>query len=148
MPGNLERKRSSEMLDRESLLEEATDLLLACLASIPPKNIQPLKYWDWALKAVKVGADRGADFGRMVSEMHNQLPINRAFTKASSRAICSKRSSIEQAGRFDDFRAICRQYAPYIIAMAQVRKEEAKPDYWADSQEELTQLEEEDESNA
>src|SRR5699024_7258145 len=102
-------ERRSEQLIEQTLMHEAVDLLLACLASIPRDNIDPKKYWDHAQKALQVGSQRGATIEQMVSEMHGQLSIEQAFTKASSSKIYSICETITARGDYQKFRSICRK---------------------------------------
>ncbi len=127
MTTGLSPAKSSEMAIEQTLLHEATDLLLACLGSIPRDKIAPKKYWSQAQKALRVGAERAPSFERLVSVMHDTLmDATHPFTAASCKAIYSVGESVKSKGEWDRFRQICREQGPYIILYARVRKEEQK----------------------
>lgn len=113
-------------LSEDNLTELAEHLLLACLASIPRDQINPVKYWDWAQKALQVASSRGTTYDRFVSEMHGQLPIPGAFRAKSTRWISLVGQTLEEADSYAAFRRIVRRNAPYIVVLARVRKEAEK----------------------
>lgn len=118
--------RPSDDLMDETLRILATDLILAMLASIPRENVNPMKHWDWALKALRVGAGRGRTYERMVSEMAAQLPIDGALRKHTASKVFSIGESLTAWKAYPTFRAMIRRDAIYIIVRAQHRNDEIK----------------------
>jgi hypothetical protein len=137
MSTDVSQKRASQETEEMTLLNEAVDLLNACLDSIPPKSKDPRKFWDHALKSLELGSRKGRSFDQMITAMHGALPIGGAFTKAASRKIYTLGESLKSQGRYQQFRKYVRQNAPYIVAYTQhvrdQRKIEANPtDEWMD----------------
>jgi len=131
-----QEKRSDAMIER-TLMTEAADLLLAVLASTNPAKIDPMSYWDHAQKALKVGATRGKDFGRMVSEMVDQIPaIEGALTGEAASKVYSIGQTMDARDNYQRFRQVCRKKAPYIVVLARHRKSEIddlRSQEWIDS---------------
>lgn len=125
MTAQKSHKPSDDLMD-ETLRILATDLILAMLASIPMENVNPMKHWDWALKALKIGAGRGRTFERMVSEMAAQLPIDGALRKSTASKVYSIGESLTAWKVYPTFRAMIRRDAIYIIVRAQHRNDELK----------------------
>ena len=127
MTTEISQKRSSDATTETTLIHEAADLLNACLDSIPRKKVNPMKFWDWAQKALELGARKGRTYEQMVSEMHAALPINGAFRKKSSSKIYSIGSSVNAIG-YAQFRRVCRKNAAYIVAFTQMIRDDRKHD--------------------
>jgi len=124
------RSRTSDATIHQMLMNEAADLLLACLSSIPRDKIDPKKYWPHAQKALRIGAERGATYERMVSEIHGQLmDADTPFVKKTVNKIYSLGESLKSRQQFTEFRRLCRQNAPYIVLYARMRKEQMKSMY-------------------
>lgn len=117
----------NDSLTQETMLNEATDLLLACLSSVPREKIDPKNYWPWAQKALKVSGDGGTTYEKMVSLIHRELRMGDAvFSAKASRQIYSLGQTIKARDNYQDFRRMMRDHAPYIVLCARVRKEEMK----------------------
>lgn len=127
MSTDVSQKRQSEQTTETTLINEAADLLNACLDSIPPDKKDPRKFWDWAQKALTLGAKKGRSYEQMVSEMHSALPIGGAFRKSSSSKIYSIGSSVNAIG-YERFRRVCRKNAAYIVAYTQMIRDDRKHD--------------------
>jgi hypothetical protein len=132
----------ADLLMRETMLNEATDLLLACLASIPRDKIDPKNYWSWAQKALKIAGDGGTTYERMISIMHRELQMgDTPFKEASAKRLYSIGLSIQARNEYQEFRRMVRDHAPYIVILARVRKDETKAKS-ADRDEDWIHLEE------
>jgi hypothetical protein len=117
----------TDILAQETMLNEASDLLLACLSSVPRDKINPKTYWPWAQKALKVAGDGGTTYERMVSIMHRELQMGSTpFHAKACNRIYSIGISLKARENYQDFRRMVRDHAPYIIVLARVRKEEMK----------------------
>jgi hypothetical protein len=118
---------SSEQLWQQTLLEEAADLILCALASIPREQIDPKQYWPWAQKALKLAGDAGTTYERLVSILHRELRMGDVpFTAKSSNRLYSIGEAIKARGDYQKFRRLLRDQAPYIIVLARVRKDAMK----------------------
>lgn len=124
---DLSVKRQSDATTETTLIIEAADLLNACLDSIPRDKVDPLKFWDWAQKALELGARKGRSYEQMVSEMHAALPIGGAFRRSTSSKIYSVGSTINAIG-YQRFRRVVRNNAAYIVAYAQMVRDQRKVD--------------------
>jgi len=111
----------------QTLLNEATDLLLACLRGIPKDRIDPKMYWSWAQKALTLAGNGGTTFEKMVSIIHRELHYGDSpFSERSSERIYTIGESIKASGQFSQFRRLLREQAPYIVVMARVRRKNQK----------------------
>jgi hypothetical protein len=118
---------SSEQLWQQTLLEEAADLILCALASIPRERIDPKQYWPWAQKSLKLAGDAGTTYERLVSILHRELQLgDQPFSQKSSSRIYSIGEAIKARGDYARFRRLLRDQAPYIIVLARVRKDAMK----------------------
>jgi hypothetical protein len=116
-----------DMLMRETMMNEATDMLLACLSSIPREKIDPKNYWSWAQKALKISGDGGTTYERMISIMHRELQMgDTPFKEVSAKRLYSIGLSIQARNDYQDFRRMVRDHAPYVVILARVRKDEMK----------------------
>lgn len=119
--------RASDLTIEETLTNEACDLLLACVANQLRGDRK--KMWSMAQKALRVGSERGSDFKRMVSEMHDQMmDPDQPFSKETSSKISSIGEVLKSRGQYNRFRQICRRDAPYIVLRARVSWENKKAD--------------------
>ena len=123
--------------DLEAMKSEAAELVNLLLDCIPRKEKQKrktqMKFWDWAQKALKTGADKGTTFDRMVTEAKRQLPIPGAIPKGGSGAtnhdskLSSMREKYTASGHYRYFRNLCRNNAEMIIVRARVKRAKRNP---------------------
>jgi hypothetical protein len=124
----------SEQLWQQTLLEEAADLILCALSSVPREKIDPKQYWPWAQKALKLAGDAGTTYERLVSILHRELQLgDQPFTQKASNRIYSIGEAIKSRNDYAKFRRLLRDQAPYIIVLARVRKDAMKTKPAADA---------------
>lgn len=107
----------------ERLLCLATDLLLAVMDSVSREKVRPQDWWTRARSALETAAGFAEGFSHLISVMCQKLQID-ALRRQSSSCLCS----IEQqlAGEVDEFLRLLERDAVYIVARAQVRRQEER----------------------
>lgn len=106
----------------DELSQIATQLVLSMMASATTERISPMDWWPRAKAALKTATQRARNWGEVVSIMAGKLEIQ-TLRMDSSRAICSL--ALGDA----DLRAwkrIAREQAVYIVAEAQVIREQQR----------------------
>ena len=118
--------RATQQMEDETMRAQASDLLMSLLDSIPPDKINPKKYWDWALKALVVGAKRSSNPHQLIEEMRRQLQIPGATKKDRDSSISSVVADLTARGHWSRFRQILKDEAAMIVVTTRVRREQRK----------------------
>lgn len=117
---------SHETIEDETMRQMAQDLLMALLDSIPPGQIDPKKYWDWAQKALIVGSRRATNPHELVEEMRRILQIPGALRKSADSSISSVVSDLVTRGWWPRFRLLVKQEAGMIVVLTRVRRDQRR----------------------
>lgn len=101
--------------------------MLAMMASVSTSDIRPLDWWPRAKSALEAAASGAETWSQMVSIAAGKLQVE-ALRLASSGAVCAiGRTLARRSADWERFRSLCERDAIYIVAMAQVTKDAARP---------------------
>lgn len=104
----------------------ATRLVLAVMRSASTDKIRPIDWWTRARTALEAAAATAETYPHLVSEMARHLQIE-AFTARSSRSISEVESPfLLDPNLFPSFARVVERDAPYIVAMAQMKRAEER----------------------
>lgn len=106
----------------EQLSQIGRDLVLAMMASATTERISPMDWWPRAKAALRASAARSTTWGELVNTMASKLEIG-TLRAESSREICSLALSKTDLRAF---RRVVQQQAVYIVAEAQVIREQER----------------------
>ncbi len=106
----------------DQLSQLATRLVLAMMASASTERIAPMDWWPRAKTALKTAVQRARTWGELVDTMAQKLEIE-TLRAESSREICSLALG---SADLRAFRRVVGQEAVYIVAEAQVIREQER----------------------
>ena len=104
------------------LRTRAIDLVLAMMASATTERIRPVDWWPRAKAALVAGCSRARSWSELVSSMARKLQIE-TLRAESAKAVSACEPSPDD---FMAFARICRREAVYIVAQAQVFREQQR----------------------
>lgn len=117
-------------LDDETIQRMAADLLVQVMRSASTDDIRPIDWWPRARSAMETAASVARSYGQMVAKMATKLQIE-AYREASSRSISEIGAEIDAAGAFARFRRVAKRDAAFIVAMAQLQRDEQRAEWQA-----------------
>jgi hypothetical protein len=112
-------------LEDDDLTDIAVELVLAVMRSASTDQIRPIDWWPRAKAALEVAASRARTWPHLISRMGQKLGID-AYRSASSKVISSLGRTVTAADAFTRFRRLAERDALYIVAEAQVMREEQR----------------------
>jgi hypothetical protein len=129
---------SSTELD-ETVTALAVDLVLAMMRSASTDRIPPLKWWTRARTALEVGAS-SESYQAMVCRMGKSLDIEGALEASSAVMVSAVKERIDSENLWARFRHLCRRDALYIVAFAQIMRNDQRARYDSANAERIASL--------
>jgi hypothetical protein len=119
------RSQQQQPFSDSELSDLAVELVLAMMRSASTEQISPLDWWPRARSALETASSVARTWPQMISRMGKKLEIG-SLKSVTARDVARIGADLSDPADWRRFRYLCRRDALYLVAMAQVRRDEQR----------------------